>query len=88
MTRLKAIPSRVQSWKKSVARCGVDVALSLIRVHWKDVDEEKLKTLGLVNKKKLKFEDFMETFAKATMRIVDEIDLKTIVEPASPQLDA
>ena len=30
MTRLEEIPNRVQSWKKSAARCGADVALSLV----------------------------------------------------------
>ena len=45
MTRLNSIPDRVQAWKKSGARCGADVALSLIRVHFKDVKEEKLKAL-------------------------------------------
>ena len=33
MTRLNEIPSRVQEWKKSSARCGAYVALSLVRVH-------------------------------------------------------
>ena len=30
MTRLNEIPDRVQEWKKSSARCGADVALSLV----------------------------------------------------------
>ena len=30
MTRLNQIPGRVQEWKKSSARCGADVALSLV----------------------------------------------------------
>ena len=30
MTRLNEIPGRVQEWKKSSARCGADVALSLV----------------------------------------------------------
>ena len=33
MTRLNEVPGRVQEWKKSSARCGADVALSLVRVH-------------------------------------------------------
>ena len=37
MTRPNDIPGRVQEWKKSSARCGADVALSLVRVHCKDV---------------------------------------------------
>ena len=45
MTRLKEIPGRVQEWKKSSARCGADVALSLVRVHCKEVKEDKLAAL-------------------------------------------
>ena len=45
MTRLNSILDRVQAWKKSAACCGVDVALSLVRVHCKDTKEEKLKAL-------------------------------------------
>ena len=30
MSRLEEVPDRVQSWKKSAARCGADVALSLV----------------------------------------------------------
>jgi hypothetical protein len=84
MTWLKEIPSHVQAWKKSAARCGADMALALIRVHYKDVDEEKLKSLKVANRKKLKFEDFMETFIEAATRITDGIDLDTFVEPANP----
>jgi hypothetical protein len=84
MTRLKDIPSRVQAWKKSAARCGAGMALALVRVHCKDMDEGKLKSLRVANTKKLKFEDFMETFIEATTRTVDGIDLDTIVDPASP----
>ena len=36
MIRLNEVPSRVQEWKKSSARCGADVALSLVRVQCKD----------------------------------------------------
>ncbi|XBI31928.1 hypothetical protein VPH35_055446 [Triticum aestivum] len=36
MTRLNEVPGRVQEWKKSSARCGAGVALSLVRVHCKD----------------------------------------------------
>ncbi|XP_037482367.1 uncharacterized protein LOC119361101 [Triticum dicoccoides] len=35
MTRLNQITDRVQELKKSFARCGADVALSLVRVHCK-----------------------------------------------------
>ena len=36
MTRLNEVPGRVAEWKKSSARCGADVALSLVRVHCKE----------------------------------------------------
>ena len=39
MTRLNDIPGQVQEWKKSSARCGADVALSLVRVHCKEAKE-------------------------------------------------
>ena len=84
MTCLKEIPARVQAWKKSAARCGADVALSLVRVHCKEAREDKLKALRVINTKKLQFEDFMETFIEAATRIADGIDLDTFVEPASP----
>ncbi|KAI4978335.1 hypothetical protein ZWY2020_014889 [Hordeum vulgare] len=84
MTRLEEIPNRVQSWKKSAARCSADVALSLVRVHCNEVREEKLKTLKVANTKKLRFEDFMETFLESATRIADGIDLDTFVEPSSP----
>ncbi len=38
----------------------------------------------VANTKKLRFEDFMETFLETATRIVDGIDLDTFVEPASP----
>ena len=50
--------------------------------------DEKLKNLRVVNTKKLKFQDFLETFAEVATRIADGIDLETFVEPASPQPDA
>ncbi|KAI5002690.1 hypothetical protein ZWY2020_027340 [Hordeum vulgare] len=84
MTRLEEVPNRVQSWKKSAACCGAYVALSLLRVHCKEVREEKLKALQVANTKKLRFEDFMETFLESATRITDGIDLDTFVEPASP----
>ncbi|KAI5007776.1 hypothetical protein ZWY2020_008824 [Hordeum vulgare] len=84
MTRLEDVPSRVKAWKKSAARCGADVALSLVRVHCKEAREVKLKTLQVANTKKLQFGDFMETFLDTATRIADGIDLYTFVEPASP----
>ena len=84
MTRLDELPGRVQAWKKSAARCGADVALSLVRVHCKEAKEDRLKALQVANTKKLQFQDFMETFIAAATRIADGIDLDTFVEPASP----
>ena len=84
MTRLDELPDRVQAWKKSAARCGADVALSLVRVHCKEAKEDKLKALQVANTKKLQFQDFMETFISAATRIADGIDLDIFVEPASP----
>ena len=65
MTRLNEIPGRVQAWKKSSARCGADVALSLVRVHCKEAKEEKLAAIKVANTKKLDFRSFMETFIAA-----------------------
>ncbi|KAI4973091.1 hypothetical protein ZWY2020_028799 [Hordeum vulgare] len=81
MTRLEDVPNRVQAWKKS-APCRR--ALSLVRVHCKEAREEKLKALQVANTKKLRFEDFMETFLESATRIADGIDLDTFVEPADP----
>ena len=84
MTRLNEIPGRVQALKKSSACCGADVALSLVRVHCKEVREEKLVALKVANTKKLNFQSFMETFIDAATRIADGIDLDEFVKPASP----
>ena len=84
MARLDELPGRVQAWKKSVACCGADVALSLVRVHCKEAKEDKLKALQVADTKKLQFQDFMETFISASTRIADGIDLDVFVEPASP----
>ena len=65
MTRLNEIPGRVQEWKKSAARCGADVALSLILVHCKEAKEEKLATIKVANTKRFDFQYFMETFIAA-----------------------
>ena len=45
LTRLNDVPARVNAWKKSAAQSGADVALSLVRVHCKNMDEEKMKNL-------------------------------------------
>ena len=84
MTRLNEIPDRVQEWKKSSARCGADVALSLVRVHCKEAREDKLAAIKVANTKKHDFQSFMETFIAAATRIADGIDLDSFVEPASP----
>ena len=88
MTRLNEVAARVKPSKKSTTWSGADVALSLVHIHCKNVDEEKLKGLHVVNKKNRKFEDFMETFAEAATRIANGIDLETFVDPASPLPEA
>ena len=87
MTRLNEIPGRVQAWKKSPARCGANVALSLVRVHCKEAQEEKLATIQVSSTRKHSFQDFMETFIAAATCIADEIDLDEFVAPSSPPLE-
>ena len=55
MTRLNEIPDRVQEWKKSSAHCGTDVALSLVRVHCKEVLRDKLAAIKVANTQKHDF---------------------------------
>ena len=43
MTRLNEVPAWVKAWMKSAAQSGADVALSLVHMHCKNVDEEKMK---------------------------------------------
>ena len=50
----------------------------------KEAREDKLTTLQVANTKKLRFEDFMETFLESATRIAVGIDLDTFVEPSSP----
>ena len=87
MARLNQIPERVRVWKKSSARCGADVALSLVRVHCKDVKEDKLAELKVANTKRHTFQSFMDTFLDAATRIADSIDLDSFCDPASPSPD-
>ena len=87
MTHLNKIPDRVQEWKKSSARCGVDVALSLVRVHCKEVRQDKLAAIKVANTQKHDFRTFMETFIAAATRIADGIDLDEFVAPSSPPPD-
>ena len=84
MARLNEVPGRVAEWKKSSARCGADVALSLVRVHCKEAREEKLAAIQVANTRKHSFQDFMETFIAAATRIADGIDLDEFVAPSSP----
>ena len=84
MARLNEVPGRVQEWKKSSARCGADVALSLVRVHCKEAREEKIAAIKVANTKRHDFQSFMETFIAAVTRIADGIDLDEFVERASP----
>ena len=74
----------MQEWKKSFARCGADVALSLVRVHYKDAREDKLASIRVANTKKHDFQSFMETFIAAATRIANGIDLDQFVAPSSP----
>ena len=55
MTRLNEMPDRVQEWKKSAARCGADVALSLVCVHFKEVRQDKLEAIKVANTQKHDF---------------------------------
>ena len=84
MARLDEIPDRVLEWEKSSARCGADVALSLVRVHYKKAREDRLAAIKVANTKRHDFQSFMETFIAVATRIVDGIDLDEFVEPASP----
>lgn len=84
MARLNEVPGRVQEWKESSARCGADVALSLVCVHCEEAREEKLAAIKVANTKRHDFQSFMETFIAAATRIADGIDLDEFVEPASP----
>ena len=84
MTRPNEILGQVREWKKSSARCGADIAQSLVRVHCKDIREDKLAALNVANTKKLNFQSFMDTFLDAATRIADIIDLDSFVQPASP----
>ena len=59
MTQLNDVPGRVQEWKKSSARCGADVALSLVRVHCKEAREENLAATKVANTKNHDFQSFM-----------------------------
>ena len=74
----------MQEWKKSSAHCGADVALSLVRLHFREAREEKLAAIKVANTKRHDFQSFMETFIAAATRIPDGIDLDEFVEPASP----
>ena len=59
MARLNEVPGRVEEWKKSSARCGANVALSVVHVHCKDAREEKLASIKVANTKKHDFQSFM-----------------------------
>ena len=49
MARLNEVPSRIQEWKKSTARCGADVALSLVHVHCREAREDKLAAIPVLH---------------------------------------
>ena len=84
MVQLNEVPGRVAEWKKSSARCGADVALSLVRVHCKEAREEKLAAIQVANTRKHNFQDFMETFIAAATCIANGIDLDEFVAPSRP----
>ena len=84
MARLNEAPNRIQEWKKSSARCGADVDLSLVHVHCREAREEKLAAIKVAYTKMHDFQSFMETFIAAATRFADGIDLDEFVEPASP----
>ena len=67
-----------------VASRVLHVALSLVRVHYKEAREEKLATKKVSNTKRHDFQSFMETFIAAATRIADGIDLDKFVAPSSP----
>ena len=87
MARLNQISDRVQEWKKSSAHCGAAVALSLVRVHSKDIKEDTLADLKVANMRKHTFQSFMDTFLDAATRIADSIDLDSFCDPARPSPD-
>ena len=60
------------------------MALSLVRVHCREVREEKLAAIKVANTKRHDFQSFMETFIAAATRIADGIDLDEFIEPPSP----
>ena len=60
------------------------VALSLVRVHFKEAREDKLAAIKVANTKRHEFQSFMETFIATATRIADGVDLDEFVEPASP----
>ena len=68
----------------SYARCGANVALSVVCVHYKEVREEKLAAIKVANTQKHDFRTFMEPFITAATWIADGVDLDEFVEPASP----
>ena len=74
----------MQEGKKSSARCGADMALSLVQVHCKEARADKLAAIKVANTKRHDFQSFMETFIAAATQIADGIDLDEFVEPASP----
>ena len=62
------------------------MAQSLVRVHCKEVRQDKLAAIKVANTQRHDFRSFMETFIAAATRIADGIDLDEFVEPASPSL--
>lgn len=80
LTRLKEVPDRVKEWKKSSARCGADVVLALVRVHFPKVNEERLQALSIANPKGSHFTQHLSSFIEAATRIADAIDLSLFID--------
>ena len=85
MTRLNQIPGRVQEWKKSSARCGADIALSLVRVHCKDAREDKLAALKVANTKKHSFNPSRTPSLRLPLVLQTTLTLTaSMIQPALP----
>ncbi|XP_037469459.1 myosin-2 heavy chain-like [Triticum dicoccoides] len=82
LQQLEQVPGRVSRCKKSVARCGANVALALTRVHFPEINEAKLQNIGVGNPEGEDFEDHMQTFIRTANQIASLIGLDLSVEPA------
>ncbi|XP_044954205.1 uncharacterized protein LOC123404347 [Hordeum vulgare subsp. vulgare] len=81
LQHLEQVPGRVSRFKKSVTRCGANVALALTRVHFPKIDEVKLQNIGVGNPEGDNFEDHMKTFMRTAGQIASLIGLDLCAEP-------